>query len=85
MEQYTIQCQKCEYQERGIFYYFGLAQTIAENHAHKKGHKTEILCKSGGKAIVYPKEARQQKSVRKGVLGRIKHWILSVANRFLHI
>ena len=85
MEQYTVQCQKCEYKEQGVFYYFGLAQTIAENHAHKKGHKTAILYKSGGSAIMYPKEAREQKSVRKGVLERVKRWILSVANRFSHI
>ena len=82
MEQYTIQCQECKYQEPKIFHYFGLAQTIAESHANKKGHKTEILYKGGGKAIMHPKGIGQQKNVRKGFLEMAKQWVLSVVRRF---
>ena len=67
MEQYTIQCQKCDFQEQKIFNYFGLAQTIAQNHSDKESHISEIRYKRGGKAIMYPKGMKPQADVKKSV------------------
>ena len=75
MEQYTVQCQACGFQEQKIFNYFGLAQTIAQNHSNEENHISEIHYKRGGKAITYPKGMNPQvvvkKSVWKIILGRI--------------
>ncbi len=85
MEQYTVQCQECGFQEQKIFNYFGLAQMIAQNHSNEENHISEIHYKRGGKATMYPKGMKRQvgvkKSVWKIILGRIIQWTLFVTRK----
>ena len=78
MQQYTVQCQKCSFQEQKIFHYFGLAQTVVQNHSNEENHISEIHYKRGGKTIMYPKGMKRQADVKKSVwkiiLGRIFGW-----------